>query len=595
MPARDSTTHHWALPVFLLAGMSGAFSLALPRAADEPAAEARTAELAHEGHDHGHGFDEDLSRGEGAAAEAPYLTVLLIDGLHAGIHAEEMAAGRLPELRRLAAQGVTIRRGIGAFPSMTGVAYYPFLTGDDAARSGIAGLRWFDRARARGLFRNYVGRSHSLLNADLRTDVPTLFERFGDRHSFAINSLLDRGAKRAVTLGVSFTAAKYRDRARWLRPFAWLQDRLPGPNPIPDLETLDQRVVDRAIADLERRPKVQWVSLTTPDSLAHLTDDEGAYRETLRHVDAQIGRYRAASERLGLERDRIYAVVSDHGVTWVRRNVDLCRALEAQGVPCWRGKAAQMLSARLNSRTRDFERFGAVLAVNGNTLNHLYFRDPAAGIGAEAWRAVPATARLRTYPAPRAAAGQVDLPRFLAGLEPVEFAIVRGPSTVEIHARDGVGRILRAGDEAFAYAFEGRDPLGYADDPRVAPLLDGRAHAAAEWLAATAHTDFPYAPVRVARLMARPQAGDVVVTARAGFDLAADYEPVVKNYRGGHGGLRADQLAVPLILAGPGVARGAELEAATAEDVGATLLRLLDQVPTDGALGRPLDDALAPR
>ena len=40
--------------------------------------------------------------------------------------------------------------------------------------------------------------------------------------------------------------------------------------------------------------------------------------------------------------------------------------------------------------------------------------------------------------------------------------------------------------------------------------------------------------------MSAPDVADLVGTAALGYDLAADYELVVGNYRGGHGGLRAD-------------------------------------------------------
>jgi hypothetical protein len=36
--------------------------------------------------------------------------------------------------------------------------------------------------------------------------------------------------------------------------------------------------------------------------------------------------------------------------------------------------------------------------------------------------------------------------------------------------------------------------------------------------------------------------GDLVLAAAPGYDVGADYERVVGNYRGGHGGLRSEQI-----------------------------------------------------
>mgnify|MGYP000650113857 CR=1 FL=1 len=95
----------------------------------------------------------------GSPAKAPYLTVFLIDGLSEAVFVRELAAGALPEMQRLITEGTYVPHGVGAFPSMTGYAFYPFLTGHDATESGVLGLRWFNRGIAEGNFRNYVGRT----------------------------------------------------------------------------------------------------------------------------------------------------------------------------------------------------------------------------------------------------------------------------------------------------------------------------------------------------------------------------------------------------------------------------------------------------
>jgi len=56
-----------------------------------------------------------------------------------------------------------------------------------------------------------------------------------------------------------------------------------------------------------------------------------------------------------------------------------------------------------------------------------------------------------------------------------------------------------------------------------------------------------------------------------GVDLGLDFEFIVENYRGGHGGLDEGQMVVPLIVKGPGVRSGLQYQI----DATATILELL--------------------
>lgn len=49
-------------------------------------------------------------------------------------------------------KGVFVKKGVTSFPSMTGYAFYPVITGRDAADSGILGLRWFSRQSSGSIY-----------------------------------------------------------------------------------------------------------------------------------------------------------------------------------------------------------------------------------------------------------------------------------------------------------------------------------------------------------------------------------------------------------------------------------------------------------
>lgn len=526
----------------------------------------------------------------GGSARAPLVTVFVFDGLRQDRLLEGIEDGALPELGRLVREGALVRNGVSAFPSVTGYAYYPFLTGEDAARSGVLGLRWFDRQRGRGSFRNYVGRTHGRMDEDLAAHPPTVFECFPEVLTSAYDSLVERGAVHTEIGGWAFVMAKYGDHwwlPRVLRRLPWVGDEL-----APGWIDVERDVLDSAVRQLVERPKVQWIVLTALDAYSHLHGVDAGYDELLRGLDGLVGRYREASRALGQEPERAYAVLSDHGVVSVRHNIDLQGDLRRRtGLRLWRGRATHLVTTELDASLERYDGHDGIIAVNGNTMIYLYLRRPDA-LGAAAWLRPLTSAELRAY---RKSGGSpaVDVIAALAAIPGVELIAARAAAGgVEIAGPAGRGRLRVEGD-LLTYEVEGSDPLGYATHPATRALI-GAPHTGDVWLRATQDTDFPDGLVRLRRLLAQDSAGDLVVTAREGYDLAHDFELFVGGYRGGHGGLRADQARVAYVLSGYGVRAGAVVDVARAEDVGATLLELAGAPQFPGAAGRILDELLLP-
>ena len=72
----------------------------------------------------------------------------LLDGARVDIFEELLQKGELPNIARLFVEPGTYRPAITVFPSVTGVAYIPYLTGMFPGRANIPGYRWFDRSSA---------------------------------------------------------------------------------------------------------------------------------------------------------------------------------------------------------------------------------------------------------------------------------------------------------------------------------------------------------------------------------------------------------------------------------------------------------------
>ncbi|MEM9694785.1 MAG: phosphodiesterase, partial [Myxococcota bacterium] len=316
----------------------------------------------------------------------------------------------------------------------------------------------------------------------------------------------------------------------------------------------------------------------------------------LRDLDRLIGAYREESARLGQEDDRIYAVISDHGVEDVAQNLDMrevfrrCCALSA-----FRGEATKFLSVNLDEPIETYAPYDVITVINGNLLLYVYVRDHAVDDTQQAWRRRQPASELRRFT--RADGTEVDLIDAMLAEPGIDHVLSRGEARGVVHVDGdrGSAMIDEVAPNRFRYRVTGgADPLGYVADPAARRLLDGEGHSARAWLEATHASAFPDGVVRIARLFRTEDVGDMVLLAAPLYDFGRDYEAVVGNYRGGHGGLRADQMRVPYILTGPGTARGMEVATARAEDVGRTLLELLRvrTLPTDLS-GEIIEEALA--
>ena len=516
---------------------------------------------------------------------APYLTVFLLDGARQDVVFRELNAGRLPNIAALGQQGAIVEKGISSFPSMTGYAYYPVVTGLDSTRSGVLGLRWFDRSRDIGNLRSYVGTTNDMMSVDFAPSPKLMYERFDDQHSFTLNTYANRGVKTNAKAGFAYARAKYHRRYWLLRTLG----KIPviGKVIAPDWEEAEDIGVAKAIDDLERRPKIQWITLASMDAHQHISGTDARYAEIIRYADKLIGEYREASRKLGQEKDRIYLITTDHGATDADKNLDVREVLDTCcGLVAERDGSTHVINNKLDQPLSEWFDKDAAVVINGDMLNYLYFRDPGQ-TGAEAWRQPVGLDRLRDYRGHDVvdALRKEAALRFVMGWSEKEQA-------AKVFTADGEGTI-REGSGGLSYEFEGTDPFGYQDDPHVMPLFDGRAHPPRAWLEATYDTKFPDAVYRVHRLMTAPGAPDLVVTAAAGWDLGKDYEVLVGNYKGGHGGLNDEQMTTWYVLAGPGVRRGARLKTARVEDIGITLFPLMNIKPEPEANGRILNELLS--
>ncbi len=423
--------------------------------------------------------------------------------------ADAITRGELPVMASLARDG-SLATISAAFPSVTGVAYAPFLVGRYPGPVGLPGLRWFDRTRtARTFFgnsRSYIGAEYGAMDSDLSPGAATIFELIPG--SLGALSVIRRGLPSAgrVGSGLRFMArtalTHFRgDLSGWL-----------------DIDRAISAQVVRRIRT--ERPPFTFAAFTGVDKTSHARGHSSAsVIEALRIVDDCAGEIRQDAERDGRWKDMHLWIVSDHGHSPVLDHDDLATWTRALG---------------LTTRSHPWVMLGGVnadIAVmpSGNAMAHLYLElarrcRPMWGELAARWE--PVVQALTARPS-------------------VDLVVLTHSATdfeVRSHARGSARLVCDRG--RYSYRPESGDPLG------TGAVEDACANRALE---ATLSSDYPDAIVQIANLAGSARAGEVIVSASRHWDFRARFEPI--PHVSSHGGLHREHMLVPLLTSRPTVRR----------------------------------------
>ncbi|NNF33189.1 MAG: hypothetical protein HKN68_03725, partial [Saprospiraceae bacterium] len=452
-------------------------------------------------------MDPDASyEGQHITTTDKTVTIVLIDGLSKKIFEQYINEGQLPHFKKLIDESIYIRNGIGAFPSMTGYAFYPFLTGMKAPDSGIYGLRWFDRSLDKGNLRNYVGRTNVQMNNDLSIQFKNLFELNEDYYTASINTYLNRGVHHSLKTGWAHTTAKYSKAS--LFPFLRTVPFF-GKDISKDHFQHETLVTDLAIEQLKLNPKVQWITYPSLDAHNHVHGTDETYYDLLQHLDGELYRLDQAIEALN-QKDRMVVVVSDHGILDVDVNVDVPSIIEKElELTIERGPSTHLGTNQLEDPLSEFVDDDGFFVINGNLSAYIYMKDPEIE-GSEAWRSPIEGEMLTHYPLKN---GVVNLPAFISSIEGVELTTFKlsQDTLVVLHSNDKAFITMDSIDY-YSYHPTAGDPLLFHD-----LIKPGKPYQKDSLLLLTADLDFPYSMVRLWELMQAENAPDIVLTTKKGY------------------------------------------------------------------------------
>jgi len=473
---------------------------------------------------------------------------ILVDGARADIFYEMLSQGLLPNVEKhVAKRGQIVKNAVTVFPSTTGPAHAPFLTGAFPGPLNMPGIRWFDRRKNSyqdygplawlQFERDYVSPEAFAMNNDMSSKIKTIFERLKDLTTAAIFEPITRGAKFVYPPLANVMAKVFGP----LRLFTWEH-----------VDTLAARtfeIVYKCSALIKwmklpsEPPVFSAVYMPGVDEASH---EHGPLSKNVRHaiqnVDKQIGHIAKTLIDLDLYDKTSIVISSDHGLRPTSLHFNLAKFLGTVGLDV-RSFPVTFLQG--------LGEFDATVAVSGNGMAHVYL----AAEGAEEkafplqyikhdWRRKPKLEDLENYKIRKGRVNIIDLVRHLLPVQHVFVA--ENKTTFHVYSCDGHGVIKKKGRNEHSYdVTEGKDPLGYAsivEDGKIAygEWLDDR-----EWISATCEAEFPDVPVQVSQIFESPRSGDLIINSRMGWDLMPESPP----HRGSHGGLHAAEMKVPLLVA----------------------------------------------
>jgi len=509
-----------------------------------------------------------LTRGERynvnhVPTEGPSVTYFLIDGVLNSTFKSMLQDKQLPSIENLINHGIYVEEGISSFPTMTGYAFFPFVTGMDATNSGIYGLRWFDRNRSVGNLRNYVGRTNIAMNEDIDSAIHTIFQYTDKYYTSSINTYMNKGVHHEEKTGWHHATSKYHHMTlvKFLATIPFLGDKL-----VYDHFKHETLVLEKALVQLEKNPKVQWVTFAAPDASVHIEGVNDTYTDLLHHVDELIGQFVKISQ--AYKQDRYFVIISDHGVETVHANSDIPSYLQEElGLEIDRGKSTNLRTDKLSQPMDALQHLDGYFVINGNLSAYLYLRQK----GKEEWGKRLVESDMRNFQQDEKS---IDILKKIISNESVSLiAYLVSDSIVGVETDKGVLEIIKKG-ERYSMKNVSGSPLSYTPIIPQDSLMSKD-----QWLEWTIDTDYPYAIPRIYDLVSKADVGDITLCSAPGYDVANDYEFMVGNYKGGHGGIRKDMLSVPYIISGPGLTK-TYIPSALSEDVGATIFDLLD-IETD--------------
>ncbi len=424
---------------------------------------------------------------------------ILADGARADVMRELLASGDLPNIARYLVEPGSILDAVTSFPSTTGPAYLPYLTGCLPGTCNVPGIRWFDKTlyasgRSFDRYRSYVGLESFCMAGDMQKQIRTIFELVPD--SWNVFNPIARGAGRRNATRISRI---------WYWYYAHLTDRWAF------ADEAGLAKIRRVLA--RRRPRFLFAVFPGIDEYSHLIHPRDPKTiERYRWLDHAVGEIVADLKRDGAWECTSLFIVSDHGLSKTDAHFCVNTFLEGRGMPAF---FYPCIFDKKGKRSANM--------VSGNGMTHLYFKN------SDGWSRRTTRGELE-----RMSPGFVEA---LQQEDAIDLVICRNEEGgADVLSRRGEACVRLDGDRLH-YEVLSTDPFGYGPMPTALTSRD--------CLKQTWNSAYPDAPFQIAHLLTAARSGDLLLSATPGFDLRLKYEH--PEHHGSHGSLHESHMRVPIL------------------------------------------------
>lgn len=419
----------------------------------------------------------------------------LMDGFRPDVLRKLIDEGKLPTLKKLFVDEGTFWNGTTVFPSTTGPAYLPMVTGCYPGTCNVPGIRWVDRQYFldgnwnRQGTRSYVGYESFFFNKDLNQDIKTIFEFFPNHLS--IHNLANKGVsktaepKKLVSTLMIFVA-KLSHKWKMVDDFC---------------SHLARKILSKKDIDFS------FITFLGVDEAAHLSSPFSDQTiESYVQVDLSVAKIIQTLKDRGVYEKTLIMASADHGLSTTTKHFELCDFVDNMGFKTF-------VYPKVYKRNND-----AACMVSGNSMAHLYFKN-------KTWDKHMYYEELASK----------DMIAPLLEQPAIDILISRSSSgTVVVSSKRGLAEIWgKRGD--IKYQVIKGDPFGFPEN------LDPKN----DYFDATINTDYPDAIMQAWQIMNSPRAGDLIVTASIGWDLRDRFE--IPEHFASHGSLHREHMLVPIM------------------------------------------------
>ena len=406
--------------------------------------------------------------------------------------------GKLPNIKNYLIDQGSFSKGTTCFPSTTGPAYLPFLTGAFPGDHHITGIRWFDKATyltkgrfAREGMRSYCGYEAAYFNSDMNPEYPSLFEIYPD--GINIYNMITRGVQKENDITRKEKSGLYFKAHFFHRHH---QVDLFGHN--------------RLMASLKHQapftfavfPSIDW------DSHTYHYDDPETTHKAYRIVDESLGELVQTLKRNNTYEESLIIMASDHGLSATHTHFDLGSFFKAH-----RYKVLEYPQLFKYKPT-------VAISISGNSFASISFLDHPGKYFRDALMANHGKVvnQLLKNPA-------------------IDFALINRNLGEYVVLNNNGEALIRVSEDKISYHPVSSDVFGIGE---ISSPLDYH-----QSLHRTFESDYPDCLWQCHQLMKSHRAGDLILSASPGFDLRDFWE--YPEHRGSHGSLHWEHMHVPVL------------------------------------------------